>query len=383
MAEPRHRATTTAVPDNSSKIAGPQLSLNDTRTPAVSVVMVVRNMERFLVESIESVLAQTFRDFEFVIVDFGSTDNSKEIISRYSSADDRIRFKEIPECPLVVARNAACSLAKGRYLAVQDADDISLPDRLEAEVQYLEAHPDFGLVGGLPQWIDLRGNSICKPDFPTGEREIREALLQHCPFSHTSLLIRKDTFDEVGGYRPVMTQSHDYDLILRISEQHRCANLPQVLVKYRIHPFQVTLTKRENQTYCRLAAQTSAASRRAGLQDPLHSVPQITTETLAQMGVTERVQQSHLISDYHGYINSILASGQRMAALKVTQEALQIKWDGQDRQQVAEFHFIAARLYWGERKLLHFLGAAVRTIYLQPSKLTLFAPWKYASKKRD
>src|ERR1700751_330870 len=95
--------------------------------PVVSVAMAVCNVGRFLAESIESVLAQTFSDFEFIIVDFGSTDKSKAIAASYAGKDSRIKVYEIPVCGLAEARNAACSHARGRYIAVMDADDFCLP----------------------------------------------------------------------------------------------------------------------------------------------------------------------------------------------------------------------------------------------------------------
>src|SRR5580704_9505554 len=97
--------------------------------PVVSVVMVVCNVDRFLAEAVESILAQTFREFEFVIVDFGSSDKSKEIVSKYAAKDERIKQHEIAHCGLAEARNAGCFLARGKYIAVMDADDMALPER--------------------------------------------------------------------------------------------------------------------------------------------------------------------------------------------------------------------------------------------------------------
>src|SRR5260370_40231528 len=98
--------------------------------PLVSVVMPVRNVERFLAESIESILAQTFRDFEFIIVDFGSTDGSKAIVSRYAAEDERIKPHHIPSCTLPIARNVGSQLARGKYIAVMDADELAQLHRL-------------------------------------------------------------------------------------------------------------------------------------------------------------------------------------------------------------------------------------------------------------
>src|ERR1700683_3775830 len=119
-----------------------------TGEPLVSVVMVISNVERFVAEAIESVLGQTFRDFEFVIVDFGSTDRTKDIAASYAAKDSRIRLSQIPPCSYIEAKIAACSLPTGRYIAIQDADDVSLPDRLKAEVDFMEDHPKVGFLGG-------------------------------------------------------------------------------------------------------------------------------------------------------------------------------------------------------------------------------------------
>src|SRR5271166_4018135 len=103
--------------------------------PLVSVVMVVCNVDRFLAESIESILGQTFREFEFIIVDFGSTDESRAIISQYQDNDNRLRLHTIPHCGLAEARNVSCSLARGRYIAIMDADDVSVHERLMWQIE--------------------------------------------------------------------------------------------------------------------------------------------------------------------------------------------------------------------------------------------------------
>jgi glycosyltransferase involved in cell wall biosynthesis len=340
--------------------------------PIVSVVMVARNMERFLPETIESVLSQTFREFELIVVDYGSTDGSKQIAANYAQSDTRIRLHEIPECPLVEARNKACSFAQGRYVAVQDADDISLPDRFQIELAFLESHPDYGMVGGLPEWIDSNGKKMWVARFPLHDHEIKSALLSYFPFCHTSLLIRKEALDMVGGYRPVITQSHDYDLALRISEHFRCANLSEVVVKYRIHPNQVSLSKRNKQTLCKLAAQASAASRRAGKPDSLNSVREVTPATLQSMGVSEAQQQAELATEYRNWIESMELSGEYATALKVTKEAIRSGWYHISRSQIAEFHFTAARLYWKQEKVVSSFFAAVQAVVRRPQMLRRF-----------
>jgi glycosyltransferase involved in cell wall biosynthesis len=162
--------------------------------PLVSVVMAVRNVDRYLAEAIESILGQTFTDFEFVIVDFGSTDDSKSIVSRYAANDNRIKFHEIPVCMLPVARNAGCSLARGEYIAVMDADDVCLSDRLKLEVEFMQKHRDIALLGGAVEWIDATGKPLGAHHHPTGFPEITLELTTHCTFWHPSVLMRKEAF---------------------------------------------------------------------------------------------------------------------------------------------------------------------------------------------
>ena len=154
--------------------------------PLVSVTMVTRNVEHFLQEAIESVLGQTFRDFEFIVVDFGSTDNSKSIVSNYAAADRRIRFHEIPHCGLAEARNEACSRAQGKCIAIMDADDVYLPNRLLWEVKFMEAHPEVGVTGGAVECINAAGRvsdnleqSYGEPDDSTGVQRTMSTVPTH------------------------------------------------------------------------------------------------------------------------------------------------------------------------------------------------------------
>ena len=135
--------------------------------PVVSVVMIVCNVERFLAEAIQSILDQTFREFEFLVVDFGSTDKSKSIVSSFAVKDERIKLFEIANCGLAEARNAGCFLAQGRYIAMIDADDISLPERLQWQVEFMEKHPEVGLLGGAREVFDSNGRNLFTWSDPT------------------------------------------------------------------------------------------------------------------------------------------------------------------------------------------------------------------------
>jgi len=320
--------------------------------PLVSVVMVACNVDRFLAESIESILGQTFREFEFIIVDFGSTDKSRIIATNYAAKDSRIRVHGIPNCSLPEARNAGCFLAQGEYIAIADADDVSLPNRLLWEVEFMEKHPEVGVLGGAVEWIDATGRPLMTMQHPLAYREIQSALQTHSVLWQPTVLIRQAAFVVVGGYRAAFTVSHDYDLWLRIAEHFQIANLEQVVLKYRIHPFQVSLRKRTQQTLCKLAAQVSASSRRNGYTDPLNSVEEITSAVLAGLDVTDARQQSELASDCRDWIRNMCMAGEYSAALKAALEILQSDLKNVERWQIADLYLTVAQLYWRQSRPL-------------------------------
>jgi len=330
--------------------------------------MVICNVERFLAEAIESVLSQTFRDFEFVIVDFGSADKSKDIAARYAAKDSRIRLSEIPLCSYIEAKIAACSLPKSRYIAIQDADDVSLPNRLKEEVEFLEKHPGVGLLGGAVQRIDSDGKPLAiADDYPTEDKDIRLILREWNTFWHPTVLILREAFERVGGYRVAFTQSDDYDLWLRISEHYQCANLKQVVVKYRIHPKQLSLRKRKEQILCALAAQASATLRLAGKPDPLNGANEITTKLLATMGVSEDAQKNKLAKDYFSLINQMYKAGECAAVLEAAAEMLQLcRGEGVEQRYISDVHLITANIYWKQGKAFPTLLSLGRAVHARP-----------------
>lgn len=334
--------------------------------PLVSVVMVVCNVDRFLAESIESILGQTFQEFEFIIVDFGSTDNSLSIISSYAASDNRIKLHIIPHCGLAEARNAGCFLAQGRYIAIMDADDVSVPDRLMWEIDFMEKHPQVGVLGGATEWIDASGRSLRIDYPPTEDREIRSELVTGVPFWQPTALISSEAFVLVGGYRAVFAQTEDYDLWLRIAEHFEVANLEQVVLKYRIHPYQVSLRKRTQQTLCKLAAQVSASARRNGHPDPLNKLKEITPEALAALGVTDARRQSELASEWRQWIRHLCIAGEYSVALKAALEILQSDLTNVERWQIADLHLTVARLYWRHKKFLSSLLAVAQAVVMSP-----------------
>jgi hypothetical protein len=338
--------------------------------------MAVCNVDRYLAESIESILGQTFQDFEFIIVDFGSTDASKSIISRCSAKDNRIKFHEIPNCVLPAARNAACCRAQGRYIAIMDADDICLPDRLRLQVEFMEQHPEVGLLGGAVVWADAAGRPFGQHVHPSEDWEIRSALADHCTFWHPTVLLRKEAFMSAGGYRAAFLAAHDYDLELRVAERYKCANLGQVLLKYRMHPGQLSMQRRKQQTLGILAAQTSAAMRQKGQEDLFNSVEAITPELLAEFGVGESIYERTYVSEARRWIRHMTLAGETSVALDSAVELLKSNWTHAEEWQIADLHLTVARLRWKRREFSQSIRSAVRAVRVRPKLLGRpLRPW--------
>jgi len=202
-------------------------------TPRVSVLMTVYNGAMFLRESIDSILAQTFPDWELIAVDDGSTDASPLILAAYS--DSRVRVfplaKNIGRTP---ALRYAFDNARGEYIAVLDQDDISHPARLERQVKYLAQHPDVVLVGSWAENIDQVGQVFDRFSPPTDHNEIIDLLGYNNPFVHSSVMFRKETASAVGGYPSQFGYAQDYALILELEQKGKLAIINEYLCKLRI-----------------------------------------------------------------------------------------------------------------------------------------------------
>ncbi|QWV99039.1 glycosyltransferase family 2 protein [Geomonas nitrogeniifigens] len=202
--------------------------------PLVSILLPVYNAEPYLAEAIDSLLAQTFTDFELIVVNDGSTDGSAKVIARY--ADPRIRLLEQENRGLSPSLNRAISVSRGRYLARQDADDISYPERLAKQVDFLERHPDCGLLG---TWADIYVGSRRTErahQHPCDNAALKFNLLCDNYFVHSSVMMRRSVQERVGLYAAEADrQPEDFDLWSRFVRDGDCriGNLPERLVGYR------------------------------------------------------------------------------------------------------------------------------------------------------
>lgn len=214
--------------------------------PKVTVLMTVYNGERYIREAIDSILNQMFEDYEFLIIDDCSTDDTLKIINEYQ--DPRINLIENEKnIGFIKSLNIGIAISKGEYIARQDADDISLSDRLLEEVNFLDNNPDIAMVGTARELIDKFGvkimNIIPKKD-PTFQD-----ICNNNPFQHSSIMIRRSILLEFGGYNELFPSSEDYALWLLIAKRYKVYNIQKILCKLRVHKESVSVKKFEEQVF--------------------------------------------------------------------------------------------------------------------------------------
>jgi len=212
--------------------------------PVVSVVMPVYNGEKYLAEAIESILAQTFTDFEFVIVDDCSQDRSSDIIRAYQAGDERIRFIALERnMGAADARNQALAVASGEFIAAMDCDDVCLPERLEKQVDHLRRNPAIGVLGAGAQAVDEDLNSFYAFNLPERHALIVYNIFVASFLIHPTVMMRRELLECIGGYERGRRTAYDTELWSRLMWRTRFANLPETLLLYRRHEAQTHTTR--------------------------------------------------------------------------------------------------------------------------------------------
>ncbi|VVB51540.1 Glycosyltransferase AglG [uncultured archaeon] len=199
--------------------------------PLVSVVMSVYNGERYIREAIDSILNQTFGDFELIVVDNVSTDNTPRLLGEYAKKDARVKVITHSEKSGVdSSRNSGVAIAKGRYVAVMDSDDVSRPNRLETQVKYFTEHPDVSVVSACVEYIDEEGNPLC------AQHGVSLAWKPNRVFNHPCAMFRTDVLRATGGYNEKIGYGADLLLFQSIWRRGgRVIVLPEILLRYRMH----------------------------------------------------------------------------------------------------------------------------------------------------
>jgi glycosyltransferase involved in cell wall biosynthesis len=237
--------------------------------PCISVLMPVYNAEAYIAEAVESILAQTYRDFEFIIIDDGSTDRSLPMLERYAAHDERIQLSSKPNAGYLARLNEMVENARGDLIARMDADDIAMPERFARQIDYLNAHPEIVAVGSRILTIDPQGDPIAEFCTMLDHEEIDRVHLEARGglICHPAAMIRADAIRAVGAYRPQMWPGEDVDLWLRLAEIGRLANVPETLLNYRQHLKSTGYAHRAEQQERWQAAAMDACCRR-GLSPP-------------------------------------------------------------------------------------------------------------------
>lgn len=281
--------------------------------PLVSIILPVKNGSDYISGAIDSLLSQTFSNFELIVIDDGSTDQTAQIVKGYS--DPRITLVSQENQGVSKATNRGFAMARGKYITRHDHDDLSLPTRIEKQVQFLENHPQCYFVGTWAQIWEGNNPTYRIHRHPTKPAEIAFFLLFNSPFVHTSCLYRKEVFDVTHGYtsNEDRVPPEDYEYFSRISRLYEMANIPEALVVYREVPNSMSSMLRSNQ--------------RAAKEKFIFNLSRISSENLAftsGIKVVSECTQNFGDLIHHGAAGSIESSNVHEIKLLITKAANEI-----------------------------------------------------------
>lgn len=204
--------------------------------PLISVVMPAYNSEKYISEAIESILNQSFKDFEFIIIDDGSTDRTWEIIQSFANNDGRIiALRNEENINVARTRNKGILMARGKYIATMDADDISYPYRLLDQYDFITKNEkNIDICIGNIDIIDETGKSKYIREYPITDIDLKSKVYRYNPFPNPTVLCKKIVYDEVGGYDPEYIVNEDFDFWLRAGQYFKFGNCGKTILKYRV-----------------------------------------------------------------------------------------------------------------------------------------------------
>lgn len=240
----------------------------NTPHPQISVIMPFYNAERFIGESIESILAQTFSDFELIAIDDGSADTSAEIVRSYMARDKRIiLLRNEQNLGIARTRNRGIHVARGQFIAFMDADDYSAPERLERQLEFFRQHPEVDICGSFYTAFEGEGSrdsgECCQR--PTSPDEIRLSIFFLDPLGMPTVMLRSDTFKRAGHLFQTCA-AEDYQLWADLSDRLTMANIPESLVYYRCWEEQISTRRHEQLVASALEVQCGLLERRLGIR---------------------------------------------------------------------------------------------------------------------
>ena len=290
--------------------------------PRVSVVLPVFNAEPYLGDAVESLLGQTLRDFELIVIDDGSTDGSRGILEGFAARDNRVRLVVRENRGLAATLNEGIQRTGADSVAIMNADDVALPERLAKQADFLDAYPGIAAVGSQIRLMRHDGRLGPTTSLPTSPAQVCTFLRKASPLAHPVVMFRRQAVLAVGGYRPQMEPAEDYDLWLRLAEHHDLANLPDVLLYYRLHACQATAQGFEAVGIATLTAQASARARHTGVQDPVETQDRINLYFAESLGIPAEAIAGLAIEAALTRGESLLTAGASAAAAMQPLESL-------------------------------------------------------------
>lgn len=203
--------------------------------PLISVIMPAHNAQKYISGAIESVLNQTFKNFELIIIDDFSTDKTLDIIKAFSKKDHRIKIvNNDKRLNIAASLNKGISKAQSNIIARMDTDDIAFSNRLELQYKLVESSKNIAAVGANIMLIDSEGKEIGARRYPHLSKDLKSCLFRYSPFAHPVVVFRKNMFEEVGKYNPKYSPTEDLDLWFRLGRKYEFESIPQTLLKYRL-----------------------------------------------------------------------------------------------------------------------------------------------------
>ncbi len=220
------------------------------KKPEISVLISVYNGDVFLRPALESILEQSFSDFECIVIDDASSDQTAKILAEYASKDVRIRiFKNEKNVGLTASLNRGLSHCEGRYVARMDADDIASKERFMTQYWFMEEHPDVAASGSCVAVIDESGKLLGEKNLALTYEEIKSKMLFNNQFIHSTLFFRTDILKSLGGYDETFQKSQDYELMLRLCSRYPVVNLKEKLLQFRLHGDSLSWTNQDQQKF--------------------------------------------------------------------------------------------------------------------------------------
>jgi glycosyltransferase involved in cell wall biosynthesis len=328
------------------------------------VVLPVFDGEAYLAEAVESILKQSLGNIALIAIDDGSRDHSLAILKAHAVADPRLRVVARENRGLVATLNEAITLADSEFVAIMNADDVSLPTRLEKQLGFLQTHPQVAVVGCQVRLLTSGSAPSIVARLPVEPAAVRAFLPLASPVAQPAVMFRRQAVIDCGLYREQMMPAEDYDLWLRISEHHDIANLPEVLLQYRLHAGQVSANRFEAVAAATLAAQGASRSRLRGEPDPLDGVAVLSPAVLQRMGIDQDQIARQTLQNVLGRAEMHLAASRRPADARSLMDSMSDHWAATMHPRLwrACTHWLKARCAACEGRFLTAAGLGVAAI---------------------